>query len=106
MKYTVKSKVWVYPGMAAWRFVHISKQYSDDIRARFGTSARGWGSIKVKVVLGATTWETSIFPDKQSGTYLLPLKASVRRAEGIDDDDTITFELTVVRAQSTKAHAR
>ncbi len=40
--------------------------------------------------IGKTNWRTSIFPDSKSGTYLLPVKATVRRVEGIDDGDTVS----------------
>jgi len=93
--YTIRSKVWPYPGMAAWRFAHVDKQQSAEIREKYGKGARGFGSIPVSITLGSLRWDTSIFPDKQSGTYLLPLKAKIRMAEGIDDGDEIMFTLTV-----------
>lgn len=91
--YRLKASVWLYPGDAAWHFVNIDKKASADIKARIGRNARGFGSVPVSVTLGRTTWHTSIFPDKQSGTYLLPLKADVRRKEGIAAGDAITFSL-------------
>jgi hypothetical protein len=94
-KYRVSSTVWVYPGMAAWRFVHVDKKQSDDIKERFGKNRRGFGSLPVFVTLGKTSWKTSIFPDKQSGTYLLPLKAKVRLAEGVLDEDKVDFTIEI-----------
>lgn len=93
--YKVKSKVWLYPGAAAWHFVSIPKKQSDDIKKRFATVKRGWGSLRVVVTLGKTSWKTSIFPDKRSGEFLLPLKADVRKKEGIQYDDTVSFLLNV-----------
>jgi hypothetical protein len=93
--YKLKSKVWPYPGMAAWRFLTVPKKDSETIKKRHGKAARGWGSLPVSVKVGKTKWETSIFPDKKSGTYLLPLKAAVRRAEGIDDGDAVQYEIRV-----------
>ena len=51
--------------------------------------------MRVKATLGTTKWETSVFWEKQSGTYLLPLKSEVRRAEAVDEGDTITFTLAI-----------
>ena len=93
--YPVKGKVWLYPGDAAWHFVHVDKKTSDTIKQLRGRNVRGFGSIPVRVTIGKTSWDTSIFPDKQSGTYLLPLKASVRRAEEVSAGDTITFTLAI-----------
>ena len=39
--------------------------------------------MRVKVSIGRTKWATSIFPDRKRGTYLLPVKKEVRKAEGL-----------------------
>lgn len=88
-----RSKVTVYPGMAAWRFLGLPAQLAREIKESRGKSARGWGSLPVTATIGDTTWDSSIFPDKKSGTYLLPLKAQIRKAEGIADDATIACTL-------------
>ena len=89
MVYTFKSKVVVYPGMSAWRFIGLPKKEAQQIKEKFGKRAKGWGSLPVTATIGKTTWGTSIFPDKKSATYLLPLKAHVRKAEGIADTDSV-----------------
>lgn len=94
--YVWNGKVWLYPGaVAAWHFVSVDKKISEKLRAKYGKKARGFGSLRVTAAIGNTTWETSIFPDKQSGCYLLPLKAQVRRAEGIGDGDEVKVVLTL-----------
>jgi hypothetical protein len=91
--YKLRAKVWVYPGMATWRFIGVPEKEGREIKKKYGPHARGWGSLPVSVTIGKTTWETSIFPDKKSGSYLLPLKAKIRKAENIEDDSSITFSL-------------
>lgn len=81
--------------MAAWHFVNIPKKESKKIKETFGARVRGWGSLPVEVTLGKTRWKTSIFPDKKSETYLLPLKASVRKKEGIYEGKLITFAIEI-----------
>lgn len=93
--YKLKSNILVYPGMNAWRFLIVPKSDSQKIKESFGKSAKGWGSIPVSVKVGKTIWKTSIFPDKKSATYLLPLKAKVRKAEEIFDNDNIVFTITI-----------
>lgn len=93
--YTVNAAVWRYPGMAAWHFITLSQEQSSDIKVRFSALKRNWGSLPVTVTLGKTTWETSIFPDKRLGAYLLPLKADVRKKEGIASGDMVTLSLEV-----------
>lgn len=87
MKASFKAKLWVWPGdKAAWRFVTVPKAESENIKKKIKLK-RGFGSIRVHVKVGKSTWDTSIFPDSKSGTYLLPVKASVRRAEALEDGE-------------------
>ena len=93
--YKVRAAVWVYHGPSAWHFVNVDAKTSAKIKELHSKKRRGFGSVPVEVTIGKTTWKTSIFPDKQSGTYLLPLKSSVRIKEGIFDKDVITFSFCV-----------
>lgn len=89
----MRSKVWLYPGMVGWHFISVPKNQAEEIKKKFGKNARGWGSLPVVATLGKTKWKTSIFPDKRSGTYLLPLNIKVRNAEGVAHDDTVMFTI-------------
>ena len=89
-EYHVRAKVWRYPGAAGWHFANLSRRQSAEIRVRFGPEARGFGSIPVTVRIGRTAWRTSLFPDRKSGTYLVAIKADVRKKEGIAADDTVS----------------
>jgi hypothetical protein len=51
--------------------------------------------VRVHVRIGQTVFATSVFPEKASGSYLLPVKKSVREKEGIDDGDRVTVRLDV-----------
>ena len=93
--FTLKSPVLLYPGMSGWHFVSVPQKESKKIRKEFGQHAKGWGSLPVLVTIGKTSWQTSIFPDKKSGTYLLPLKAQVRKKEEIFAEDKIRFSITI-----------
>ena len=95
-EFIVRAKVWVYNGKAAWHFVTLSKKQSRIINKLFSDLKRGFGSLRVKVTIGTTTWKTSIFPDKKNGTYLLPIKVAVRKAEGIAVGKTITLSFTII----------
>ena len=98
MKYNehkIETKVWLYPGMAGWHFITIPEDISEDIKHQFGDLKRGWGSLPVKVTIGKTKWETSIFPDKKLKGYLLPIKAGVRKKENIGVNDKITLVLEI-----------
>lgn len=93
--YSFHTKIWVYPGPAAWHFASVPKTISAKIQKKFGMKTRGWGSLPVEVSLGKSKWETSIFPDKRSGTFLLPLKAAIRKAEELYEEDKIKIKIII-----------
>lgn len=87
-------KVWLYPGASAsWHFVTLTKKIGQEIREAHGKKAKGFGSLPVEVTVGISTWKTSIFPDRLSGSYLLPLKAAVRKKEYVEVGEPITFKI-------------
>jgi hypothetical protein len=93
MQYSFKAKLWVWPGEKAhWRGVTVPKAIAEKIK-KLVKVKRGFGSVRVQVTVGRSRWETSVFPDSQAGTYLLFIKAPVRRAEGIDDGDLVSVSI-------------
>ncbi len=94
-QYSFSSKLWLYPGHAGWVFATVPKKESLLIKEATKGQKRGWGSVPVTVKMGKTTWETSIFPDNQARTYLLPVKAKVRQAEEVYEDDVVTVLLSL-----------
>lgn len=93
--FKIKARVWLYPGLAGWHFISIPKKESVAIKKDFSASKRGWGSLPVIVTVGNTSWSTSIFPDKKSDMYLLPLKASVRKKENIFNNEQIKLIIKI-----------
>jgi hypothetical protein len=90
------AELWRYDGEAGWFFVSLPTELADVIRTENGPLASGFGSVRVAVQIGSSRWATSVFPDRGRGTYLLPVKKSVRLAEGLDAGDTIPVELSVL----------
>ena len=96
-EYKMTERVFLYPGESAnWHFVSITKKVGQEIRETYGKSRRGFGAVKVEVMVGKTIWQTSIFPDKYSGSYILPLKAQIRKKEDIEAGDMINFKLELI----------
>ena len=94
--YKLTAKLWIYPGETAnWHFLTIPKEVSTEIRALHAKNARGFGSLPVEVAIGKTIWNTSVFPDTRSGTYVLPIKAAVRKKEDIYADESVTFSIVI-----------
>jgi len=95
-RYRFEAEVWEHDGPASWHFVSLPDDVADDIEERYAAAAGGFGSIRVEVTMGGTTWRTSLFPDRKRRTYLLPVKAGVRTAEGLRDGSSATVALTVL----------
>lgn len=94
-EYTVSAQVWKYEGKGGWYFISVPSKLSAQISDAFGPKKRGWGSIPITVRTGLSVWQTSLFPDSRTRMYLMPLKASVRKAESIHDGDTVVFTVTL-----------
>lgn len=97
MKYKISEKMFLYPTeTAAWHFVPITKKISVEIKDKFGKNRKGFGSIPVEVMIGESVWNTSIFPDKRAGLYILPIKAKVRKAENIEAGEVVDFSIRII----------
>ena len=94
--FSYKSKIWIYPGEAAWYFVSIVGKTAEEIRAlQTKLPKRGFGSIRVSVTLGESSWDTSIFRENRSGGYLLPIKKSIRKKEGVWEGDEVELKIAI-----------
>lgn len=96
----VRGPVWLWqgsdgaPAKGSWYFLTIDGDVAAAIRTH-ATNAAAWGSVCVKATIGDTTWRTSLFPSKQAGGWLLPLKAAVRKAETIAEGSEVEVTLTL-----------
>lgn len=88
--------LWRHTGEAAWFFVTLPVDVADEIDELAGDSRRGFGSLRVEVTVGATTWNTSIFPDTKAESFVLPVKKAVRNAENLHDGSAVCVRLIVV----------
>lgn len=82
---------------AAWHFITLPDKTGHAVKAATYGPRRGWGSVRVTARIGKTLWQTSIFPDSKSGSYVLPVKAEVRKKEGLEAGKTAQVSLTLDR---------
>lgn len=89
---------WSGPSAANWYFLTIDGHVGEALsatalmdRLEHG-KGRGWGSVRLRVRVGGSAWTTSAFPSKAQG-WIVPVKAAVRRAEGLVEGDAVTVEL-------------
>lgn len=94
MIYLFDAELWLWDARQndSWTFVSLPAEASVEIREIAGVVPRGFGSVRVTVTIGTTTWKTSIFPGS-NGQYVLPIKKAVRAAEGLELGDTATVRV-------------
>jgi hypothetical protein len=93
MNIEFNGEILFWRGPAPWFFVTVPAEQSRDLKAISGFVTYGWGVIPVQVRIGKTEFKTSLFP--KDGLYLVPIKASVRTAEKLEEGDTVTVWLEV-----------
>jgi hypothetical protein len=91
--FEIGAPLWQYPSADGWHFVSLPAEVSAEIAEIAAGARRGFGSVRVDVTVGATSWRTSIFPDSKTGTYLLPVKKAVRVAEHLTAGDEVRAQL-------------
>jgi Domain of unknown function (DUF1905) len=92
LNFAFKAVLWRWQGdaPAAWHFITLPADVAAQVKF-FSGKSKGFGSVRVAAVIGTSRWRTSLFPDSKSGSYLLPVKAEVRKAEAM----TVGTEIAV-----------
>lgn len=77
-------------------FMSVPEEISGEIRAHAMLVRRGFGSAKVQVTIDHVSWNTSVFPSKNSGGYFLPVKSEICRKARIAEGDEVTLRLELL----------
>lgn len=93
MELEFSGELWHWVGPAPWYFVTVPEETCEVLRDLSPLVTYGWGMIPVSAQIGGTRWKTSLFP--KDGRYIVPVKASVRKAEGLEEGDRVTVRLGV-----------
>jgi hypothetical protein len=95
IKYEFTAKVWQHNSAAAWYFVSLPTNLAHEIRTQLKWQEEGWGRLKVIASIGGSEWKTAIWFDTKHNTYLLPLKAEIRKKEKVEQDIEIVATVWV-----------
>jgi hypothetical protein len=95
IKYEFMATPWPYSETGAWVFVSLPMNLSGEIRNLIKTEEEGWGRLKVTAATGNSEWKTAIWFDTKSRSYLLPLKAAIRKKENITTGKPINIVLWI-----------
>lgn len=93
MQVDFSGEIWFWRGPAPFYFVTVPEQECRELRAVSGAVTYGWGMIPVTVRIGKSKWKTSLWP--KDGSYIVPIKTTIRKAEKLDEGDVVTIELEV-----------
>ena len=93
MELCFSGPIWCWRGPAPFHFVTVPEAQSDGLREVAAAVTYGWGMIPVQARIGTTGWSTSLFA--KDGGYVVPVKAAVRRAEGLAEGDVVQVRLSV-----------
>lgn len=93
MRLELTGPIWFWKGPAPHHFVTVPDEDCVVLEEAAALVSYGWGMIPVTVRIGRTEWATSLFP--QDGGYIVPIKAAVRRSEGLAEGDEVSLELIV-----------
>lgn len=89
----VNGLIWFWKGPAPHYFVTVPEDASAQIKEIERLVTYGWGMIPARARIGETEYGTALWP--KDGRYIVPIKAAVRRAEGLSEGDHVTIELTI-----------
>jgi len=95
IEYHFSSKPWKYSGKGGWFFISLPQKTAKEIRNFFKSEEEGWGRLKVTAKIGNSSWQTAIWFDTKSATYLLPLKAEIRKKENVTADKNTAVTLFI-----------
>jgi hypothetical protein len=94
-RFRFSAVLWRAEAQDAWFFVTLPPDVAEGVRRR-PRPPRGFGSVRVEVTVGSSTWRTSVFPDTARGSYVLPVKKAVRVAEDLEEDEPVEVALEVL----------
>ncbi len=95
-EFTFTAQVWLWKGDSPWHFISLPEDAADEIEDLTRGMTGGFGSVPVEVQAQDVEWQTSLFPDRKSGTYLLPLKKQVRQQlVGCEEGSRVTVTVRI-----------
>jgi len=89
IKYEFITRIWKHTGQGSWYFVSVPHELAKEIRNYLKSKEEGWGRLKATAKIGNTEWVTAIWFDTKMNTYLLPIKAEIRKKEKLELDKNI-----------------
>lgn len=96
MECEFEGELWYWRGPSPFHFISVPDDESETIHTLANEVTYGWGMIPVRARIGKTNWYTAMFA--KDGGYVLPIKNSTRKPEGLMLGDRVQVHLTVLAA--------
>ncbi|MDR2039534.1 MAG: DUF1905 domain-containing protein [Bacteroidales bacterium] len=97
VQYEFSAKIWYSSsdGIHGWYFISLPKELAKEIRDNLKFLEEGWGRMKVTAKIDNSEWKTAIWFDTKNDTYLLPLKAEIRKKAKLEIDKVVEIIIWV-----------
>jgi hypothetical protein len=90
IKYEFSAMLWQHNAPSGgWHFVSLPGELAKEIREFLKSEEEGWGRLRATVKVGNTEWKSAIWFDSKQNTYLLPIKAEIRKKEDLKVGDNV-----------------
>ncbi len=93
MENGIKYEFTAVPWLHEWLFVAMPEEMAHEIRENLKFQEEGWGRMKATAKVGGSEWNTAIWLDTKSNTYLLPIKAAIRKKEKVEPGEEIQITI-------------
>jgi hypothetical protein len=91
--FSFTAQILYWRGPSPFFFAPIPLDQAPALRRAAKSVTYGWGVVPVEASIAGVAFTTSLFPKDE--TYLLPIKAAVRRKANITAGDVIAVEMVV-----------
>ncbi|MFZ1331242.1 MAG: DUF1905 domain-containing protein [Flavobacteriales bacterium] len=95
INYGFSAKMWRHDSPGGWHFISLPKPISKEIRENLKWQEEGWGRMKAFAQIGELIWESAIWFDTKMDTYILPVKAEIRKKGNLEIDHNIKMDLWI-----------
>ncbi|MGI9530563.1 DUF1905 domain-containing protein [Lutimonas sp.] len=95
IEYAFIGVIWRHDAPGGWYFVSLPKDISREIKENLGWQEEGWGRMKARARIGILSWETAIWFDSKKKTYIIPMKAEIRKKASLEVDMKIDISIMI-----------
>ena len=93
MDFAFTATIIEWRGPSPYFYARLPAAEAGAVREMSKLVSYGWGAVPVTATIASVTFTTSLFP--KDGTYLLPIKAAVRKRAGVTVGDLVAIEMRI-----------